>query len=164
MAVVTVVRPTYLAWPSRPRAGRSVGTWSVHGVSTGAAGGGTHVIQLQCSEGEFGFPSLLVVKFMSAHDDKASAESVLFDVGVGRRSLGRTGIAVDMVAISGQNYTRGDALTSNYPLIEPDGEDLVIGAVTWPTNTDAKSYHLVAGGLVYDMQKLARGGWMEDPY
>lgn len=141
-----------------------VGTLYVDAGSTGAAGGGTHGINIRMRREEFGFPILWVPTLIGVQDNLASAEVVeLTYQGSGnRRLIAGAGLreAVTTVATAVGNNV-GQMANVTLP-IEGRGPDNAILSATWATNTDTKLYHLHVFGPVYDLQVISRLGYLDE--
>lgn len=140
-----------------------VGTLFVDAEAVGDSGGGSVSILLQMRREEFGFPLLWVPTLIAVQDNLATAEVVdmVYTAGGNRRALGPIGEAV--VTVDGAaGLNRGQMTNVTLPIEGVALATASIMSADWASNVDTKIYHLHVFGPVYDLQLIARDGYIDD--
>lgn len=138
-----------------------VGTLSVDAAGTGDASGGTFSLNIQMSRQEFGFTPVFVPTAIYCQDDLATLEVVrLAYLSQGNRRLQSDLVeVVTPVAQSGFNF--GQKLEVSVPIEGRDRTDRTVFVGVWFTNTLNEVYHVHMFGPVYDLEILARSGYVD---
>ncbi len=141
--------------------GDPVATLHVDAQVTGDGSGGEASINIRMQETEFGFRPIWVTTLITSRDDLAAAEEVtFFFASAGNERLQGNMQQVELAVRSGSTNV---ATFDRNLMIDPDQGVVtqVIGA-TWPTNTNAKVYHLHVFGFLFDSELVARSGRLSD--
>ncbi len=140
-----------------------VGTLSVNAEATGAAGGGSVTIILRMRRREFGFPILWVPTLIQCQDNLGTPEPVTLNyLSAGNRQLTANLTEVITPIDAGDVQDVGHALNVSMPI---EGNETSIDSILsmkWETNTDTKIYHMHVFGPVYDLQVVARQGYIDE--
>lgn len=165
MAVSTTVQMADQLYVPYHQEGRGegnglVGTLHVDAEATGAAGGGTVTVSLAMSREEFGFPLVFVPTYISAQDNLAAAEEVRLTYnGENPRLSSSLADAILLVRTAATN--QGVFNNASIPI---EGNNIASGIVIqmqWITNTDTKVYHMHLFGPVFDLQVIAKNGFVD---
>lgn len=140
-----------------------VGSLAVNAEATGDSGGGNVTIQLLMLRSEFGFPQLWVPTLIAAQDNLGTAEPVVFNyLSSGNRRLNANIAEVITMIDGGGTSDFGHVENVSLPLEVDPGSDRSVLSMKWSTNTDGKIYHMHVVGPVYDLQMLAKDGYIDE--
>lgn len=161
---IAVENSLYTPFQTRMRGGaygeEPVGTLSVDGVVTGAAGGGTAKINITMKRIEFGMVVMFVPTIVVLRDGLATAEDVQFNwVNSGNiRTNVEFLVRVEMVDTIVTQINAGKVDPAGILIEGVDQTERFIAQVSWATNTDTIVYELHMFGLIYDAEVIAKRG------
>lgn len=141
-----------------------VGTLFIRGTVTGAAGGGTAIINISMAVQEFGFHAIWVPTTIVLQDSLASLEGIIFQYDDRGNERLATDIIEHVTPTTINSQQRGSVETTGV-IIDPNvaGGNVVLKA-TWQTNTDTKVYIMTAFGPIWDGQVMAREGGVPEAF
>ncbi len=138
-----------------------VGTFSKDALATGDSGSGTVTINLDMRREEFGFPAVIVPLTINTEDDLASLEVVRTTfISAGNPRL-EADLAEVVTPVSSGGFQFAVKDNVAVPLEGLDRTQRTVLSALWATNADGKKYHLHMYGLVYDLQLIARNGFVD---
>lgn len=161
---VFVANGLYTPFQTKKRGanGSPVGTLYVDVGAAGAAGGGTVTAALAMRRIEFGMVIAWIVTGMAVSDTLVTAEAVqlaFFRQGNVRLASEIVFSALP-VAVSGQNAVGVEPMA--VPIEGVNQTQADIFKAIWSTNTDTKGYHVHLFGPVYDLELIAKSGYVPD--